>query len=155
MKKLWTRVDLAQRKIIGRIENQKVRNWNDMYKDARAVLDAWLSGVNAGEFETVIGLYSARAILLPTFSNKVLTDHESIQGYFQQLGLRGSISVELFDSTVNTQQYADKVEGVMGVYRWHFGDTDEAVDARFTFITDVSQPAAILHHHSSVVPVAK
>ena len=126
-----------------------------MYKDARAVLDAWLSGVNAGEFETVIGLYSARAILLPTFSNKVLTDHESIQGYFQQLGLRGSISVELFDSTVNTQQYEEKVEGVMGVYRWHFGDTDEAVDARFTFITDVSQPAAILHHHSSVVPVAK
>ena len=127
-----------------------------MYKkDARAVLDAWLSGVNAGKFETVIGLYGARAILLPTFSNKVLTDHESIQGYFQQLGLRGSISVELFDSTVNTQQYEDKVEGVMGVYRWHFGDTDEAVDARFTFITDVSQPAAILHHHSSVVPVTK
>ena len=123
-----------------------------MYKDAHAVLDTWLSGVNAGEFEAVIGLYNPRAILLPTFSNKVLADHESIQGYFEQLGRRGSISVEVFESTVHSQHYADKIEGVVGVYRWHFGDTDEPADARFTFTADLSQPATILHHHSSVVP---
>ena len=33
-----------------------------MFDSSRAVLDAWLSGVNGGEFDSVLGLYDINAV---------------------------------------------------------------------------------------------
>ena len=58
-----------------------------MTKRKHSVLDAWLSGVNAGRLNEVVALYDDRAILLPTFSKNMLFHHQSIEDYFKGLSL--------------------------------------------------------------------
>ena len=58
----------------------------------QSVLDAWLSGVNAGRLDEVVALYDDSAILLPTFSKNMLSDHQSIADYFKGLSKRGSVA---------------------------------------------------------------
>jgi|TARA_B110000240_G_C13389545_1_gene406137 hypothetical protein len=125
-----------------------------MLDSSRAVLDAWLNGVNGGEFEAVLGLYDKNAVLLPTFSNRTMASPEAISGYFEQLGTRQGLGVELHDNTVRIQQYDDHIEGIMGIYRWRFDVDQEGLsfEARFTMITDLTSTTPILHHHSSQVP---
>ena len=125
-----------------------------MYDSSRAVLDAWLGGVNDGEFESVVGLYHKNAVLLPTFSNRTMASIEAIKGYFEQLGAREGLGIDLHESTLRTQQYDDHIEGIMGIYRWRFNVEQEGLsfEARFTMIADLTSETPILHHHSSQVP---
>ena len=118
----------------------------------QSVLDAWLSGVNAGRLDEVVALYDDSAILLPTFSKNMLSDHQSIADYFKGLSKRGSVSVTLLDNTLSTQALGDSLEAVAGFYDWHFIDEDILVKARFTYLTDSEKPSPILHHHSSLLP---
>jgi hypothetical protein len=130
--------------------------WDDykMFDSSRAVLDAWLNGINDGEFELVLGLYDNNAVLLPTFSNRTMASPEAIKGYFEQLGAREGLGVELHEGTLLTQQYDDHIEGIMGIYRWRFDVDHEGLsfEARFTMIADLNSATPILHHHSSQVP---
>lgn len=130
--------------------------WNDykMFDGSRAVLDAWLNGINGSEFESVLGLYDRGAVLLPTFSNGTMASPEAIRGYFEKLGTRQGLSVELHESTVHIQQYSDHLEGIMGIYRWCFDVDQEGLsfEARFTLIVDLASATPVLHHHSSQVP---
>jgi len=125
-----------------------------MFDSSRAVLGAWIKGVNSGEIESVIGLYHNDAVLLPTFSNRTMASPEAIKDYFAQLGAREGLVVELHESTLRRQRYADHIEGVMGIYRWRFEVEQEALsfEARFTYFIDLSSATPILHHHSSQVP---
>ena len=79
---------------------------------------------------------------------------EAINGYFEQLGTRQGLGVELHANTVRIQQYDDHIEGIMGIYRWRFDVDQEGLsfEARFTMITDLTSETPILHHHSSQVP---
>ena len=117
-----------------------------------SVLDAWLTGVNTGCLDEVVALYDESAILLPTFSKKMLSDHQSIADYFKGLSNRGRVSVTLVDNTPSIQALGDSLEAVSGFYDWHFIDEDILAKARFTYLTDSAKPSPILHHHSSLLP---
>ena len=127
---------------------------NKMFDSSRALLDAWIDGVNGGELESVIGLYDKNAVLLPTFSNRTMASSEAIRSYFEQLGARQNLGVELHERTVRIQQYDNHIEGIMGIYRWRFDVDQEGLsfEARFTMIADLGSATPILHHHSSQVP---
>ena len=117
-----------------------------------SVLEAWLSGVNTGCLDEVVALYDNSAILLPTFSKKILSDHQSIANYFKGLSNRGRVSVTLFDNTSSIQALGDALEAVSGFYDWHFIDEDILVKARFTYLFDSAKSSPIIHHHSSLFP---
>ena len=117
-----------------------------------SILDAWLTGVNAGNLDEVVALYDDEAILLPTFSKNILSDHYSILGYFEELARKGEVSVSLVENTLTCQKFDAKVEVISGFYDWYFADEERIVKARFTYITDVAKSSPILHHHSSLVP---
>ena len=119
---------------------------------AHSVLEAWLSGVNTGCLDEVVALYDNSAILLPTFSKKILSDHQSIADYFKGLSNRGRVSVTLLDNTSSIQALGDALEAVSGFYDWHFIDEDILVKARFTYLFDSAKSSPIIHHHSSLLP---
>lgn len=125
-----------------------------MFSTSRDVLDDWTQGVNTGAFDSVIGLYHEEAVLLPTFSNHIFADQAGITSYFEQLGARGHISIELHENTIRRQQHSGTLETISGIYGWRFDVENEPLtfEARFTFICDLGLTSPILHHHSSQVP---
>lgn len=122
-----------------------------MYNSPQQVLDAWLDGVNAGDAEKVLALYSKSAVLLPTFADKVLADRDSIEKYFLRLASLGVESVTPLPETVEIQDLPKGVYSLSGFYDWKFANGDH-VKARFTFTVDLDEAAPIQHHHSSVLP---
>lgn len=122
-----------------------------MYNNPQQVLDAWLEGVNAGDSEKVLALYSKNAVLLPTFADKVLADRDSIEKYFLRLAQLGVESVTPLPETVEIQDLPKGVFSLSGFYDWKFTNGDP-VQARFTFTVDVDEASPIFHHHSSVLP---
>lgn len=49
------------------------------------VLKAWMNAVNEGSLEGLLALYDENAVLIPTFSNRLLSKTESIRDYFIRL----------------------------------------------------------------------
>lgn len=118
------------------------------------VLERWLSAVNAGDVAGVAAMYDAKAVLLPTFSNRTLASPAAIRDYFVQLGSREHLAVELHPKTLVSHDLAGGRCCLSGIYRWIFDVDGEALtfEARFTYVMDLTREAPILHHHSSQIP---
>ena len=101
--------------------------------------------------EDLLNLYAENAVLLPTFSNDLLTDKAGIRDYFEELSRKQDVEVSVDEESIVTQRFSDNLQVISGIYRWRFGGGDEAVsiEARFTFALDLSLSSPILHHHSS------
>ena len=125
-----------------------------MYDNPREALDLWVSLVNALEVDDLLALYHEDAVLLPPFSNDLLTDKEGIRGYFEELVTQQEIEVSVDENSMVAQSLSDGLHSLSGIYRWRFKKSDDALtfEARFTFILDLSRPSPILHHHSSQLP---
>ena len=125
-----------------------------MYDNPREALDQWTSRVNTLALDELIALYDDDAVLFPTFSDALLTNKEAIRGYFEELGSQPDIEVSIDEGSVVTQSFSDGLHAVSGIYRWRFDKADDALvlQARFTFVLDLSRSSPILHHHSSQLP---
>ena len=137
---------------MGKIAFNSDQGLKHMTMGENSVLNTWLIGVNAGKLDEVVALYDENAILLPTFSTKILSDHQSIEDYFKGLAHRGKVCVNLLNNSLSSHTLGDSLRGIYGFYKWHFVDEDLSLTARFTYLTDTSKPSPILHHHSSLVP---
>ena len=125
-----------------------------MYENPREALDQWITLVNTLALDDLLALYDDDAVLLPTFSDDLLTDKEGIRGYFEKLCDQQGIQVSIDEGSVGTQSFSDGLHAVSGIYRWRFDKADDALvlEARFTFVFDLARPSPILHHHSSQLP---
>ncbi|GJL81150.1 MAG: hypothetical protein DHS20C01_07840 [marine bacterium B5-7] len=125
-----------------------------MYETPHALLKSWMEGVNSGNIEGTLSLYSDEAVLLPTFSNRTLSTPQAIRDYFVQLGQRPGLSVELHTRTLAVHDFNSKIYALSGIYLWRFEVDDELLsfEARFSFVIDISLNAPIVHHHSSQLP---
>ena len=125
-----------------------------MLENPKAALNLWISRVNELAVEDLVDLYAENAVLLPTFSNDLLIDKAGIRGYFEELSGQQGIKVSVDEESIVTQRFSNSLQAISGIYRWHFGGGDEAVviEARFTFVLDLSLANPILHHHSSQLP---
>jgi hypothetical protein len=123
-----------------------------MAVDAREKLDQWLHAVNQADVAQVLACYQDDAVLLPTFSNKSLRGEAGLRDYFERLGSRPNLRVELHDKTLTIQSLAGDGHALGGIYRWGFevDGEDLSFEARFTFVLDGD--GLIVHHHSSQVP---
>lgn len=125
-----------------------------MFDKPEQVLQCWLDAINSGKLERAISLYSDDAVLLPTFSNKTLTDSKDKELYFSRLASYKNLSVELHERTLRTQQLSASLYLISGIYCWRLEIEEELLsfEARFTMAMELSSPSPILHQHSSQVP---
>ena len=124
------------------------------YSSPRRVLDVWTSGVNSGALDQVVELYDEGAVLLPTFSNRSLSDSPRIKEYFEKLFRHEEVQVSLHEKTLVTQALSESIYSMSGIYRWEMEIDGEplSIEARFSYVLDLESPTPIMHHHSSQVP---
>jgi len=126
-----------------------------MFSSPLHVIESWMRHVNEGDIESLLKLYDHGALLIPTFSNRLLNTPEKLREYFEKLSSREELSIALHEKTVITQETKDKnVFMVGGIYNWRFAVDGELLnfEARFSYVMDISQSNPILHHHSSQIP---
>lgn len=118
------------------------------------VLSRWMQAVNEGNVDELLGLYSSQAILIPTFSNRILNTPEKLQEYFEKLASRPDLSIALHEKTLEMQELANDYSSLSGIYNWRFSVDGEILnfEARFSYLIDASNSNPILHHHSSQIP---
>ncbi len=125
-----------------------------MFKNKQDVLEQWMQAVNHGDVESLLGLYDSQAVLIPTFSNRLLNTTDKLRAYFEKLGSREDLSIALHEKTLMIQNLQNEVSLVSGIYNWRFAVDGEVLnfEARFSYIVDLSKPNPIVHHHSSQIP---
>ncbi|MCP8900778.1 MULTISPECIES: nuclear transport factor 2 family protein [Gilvimarinus] len=120
----------------------------------REILDQWMQAVNNADVETLLNLYDANAVLIPTFSNRTRNTPEKLREYFEQLGSRPELSIALHEKTLIVQDLSNQLYTLGGIYNWRFAVDGEVLnfEARFSYVMDLSKPNPIVHHHSSQIP---
>jgi hypothetical protein len=123
-------------------------------KKPKEILDQWMKTVNDGDVESLLSLYDNEAVLIPTFSNRLLNTPEKLRDYFEKLGCREELSIALHEKTLITQELQNQIFSLSGIYNWRFAVDGELLnfEARFSYIIDLSRSTPILHHHSSQIP---
>ena len=125
-----------------------------MSNNPRSILDKWMQAVNSADADAILNLYDPNAVLIPTFSNRVLNTPEKLRDYFEALGSRPELSIALHEKTLITQELGNQVYVLGGIYNWRFAVDGEVLnfEARFSYVMDLAKPAPIVHHHSSQIP---
>lgn len=123
-------------------------------RTAPDVLKEWMRLVNHRDIAGLLALYNQNAVLIPTFSNRLLNSPAQIREYFERLCSRDDLSISLHDKTLMTQSIRQKIHALCGIYRWRFAIDGESLtfEARFSYMLDLALPSPILHHHSSQIP---
>lgn len=118
------------------------------------LLTEWLNAVNEKNIEKLTSLYCEGAILIPTFSNRILNTPEKIRKYFEVLGSRDELSIALHSKTVEIKQLGENLFSISGIYCWRMAVDEELLsfEARFSYIINPALEHPILHHHSSQIP---
>jgi hypothetical protein len=126
-----------------------------MMKSPKDVLQQWMRAVNNGDIESLLALYDSKAVLIPTFSNRLLNTPDKLKDYFEKLGSREDLSIALHERTLIVQDLdSQSTFSLSGIYNWRFDIDGELLnfEARFSYVIDLSKPSPILHHHSSQIP---
>lgn len=125
-----------------------------MYENPGDVLKAWMGRINDADLEGLLEMYDDHAILIPTFSNRLLNDQDKRRKYFETLASREELSIALHEKTLSVQHLRDGLHSLCGIYCWRFAVEGEllAFEARFSFIVDLLSERPIVHHHTSQIP---
>ncbi len=125
-----------------------------MSKSPTQILTEWMQAVNKRDIVNLLSLYNNNAVLIPTFSNKLLTTHEDIRDYFVKLADRDELSVTLHEKTLSIQLIKNNIYILSGIYCWRLTIDKEpfTFEARFSYTIDASLPNPIINHHSSQIP---
>lgn len=118
------------------------------------LFDTWNKALQTGDSEKVASLYAKDAVLLPTVSNKVRTNHAEIVDYFDKF-LQSKPVGKKVKTVVNVLDRDSAID--TGVYE--FTLTDKAtgkkrvVEARYTYAYEkIGGKWLIVNHHSSAMP---
>lgn len=125
-----------------------------MIKKPKDILEQWMQAVNNGNVKSLLSLYDNQAVLIPTFSNRLLNTPEKLRDYFEKLGSREDLSIALHEKTLIIQELENQIYSLSGIYNWRFAVDGELLnfEARFSYLIDLSKQNPILHHHSSQIP---
>ena len=123
-------------------------------KKPEQILTDWMRGSNNGDLEALIALYDEHAVLIPTFSNRLLSTPQARRDYFARLAAREDLSIALHEKTLLNQDLGDGLFALHGIYCWRFAVDGELLsfEARFSYILDLAREKPIVHHHSSQIP---
>ncbi|WP_371670092.1 SgcJ/EcaC family oxidoreductase [Streptomyces sp. NBC_00289] len=118
------------------------------------LFDGWNAALRTGDAETVADRYADDAVLLPTVSNRVRTDHGGIVDYFEHF-LVNKPAGRKIQTVVNVLDGNSAID--TGVYEFTLTDPDTGakrlVKARYTYEYEKRGGEwLIVNHHSSAMP---
>ncbi|MBP0452783.1 SgcJ/EcaC family oxidoreductase [Kitasatospora sp. RG8] len=123
-------------------------------REIAGLFDQWNAALQTGDPEKVADRYAPDAVLLPTASPKIRTNHAEIADYFEHF-LQKKPRGEKIRSVINILDANSAVDA--GLYRFHLTDpatgATKAVEARYTYEYEKRGGKwLIVNHHSSVLP---
>ena len=123
-------------------------------KQPQDVLKEWMHHVNEGDIDSILAMYDERAVLIPTFSNRLLAKPEAIREYYERLCAREDLSLALHEKTIASRPVKDSIHSLCGIYAWRFAIDGELLtfEARFSYMLDLASKRPIVQHHSSQIP---
>ncbi|MET7475001.1 SgcJ/EcaC family oxidoreductase [Streptomyces sp. NPDC005648] len=118
------------------------------------LFNTWNKALQTGDPEKVADLYAKDAVLLPTVSNRIRTDHTGIVDYFEHF-LQNKPVGKKIDTIVNVLDKNSAID--TGIYQFTLTDpkTGEksVVKARYTYEYEKRGGKwLIVNHHSSKMP---
>lgn len=119
-----------------------------------SLFDRWNAALQTGDPEKVAKLYAADAVLLPTVSNKIRTDHAQIVDYFEHFLANKPVGKKV-RTIVNVLDRNSALD--TGIYRFTLTDPKtgkkRVVEACYTYEYEKRGGQwLIVNHHSSAMP---
>lgn len=122
--------------------------------DATAVLTKWERDFNAGDVDSIIGLYAPGATVFGTLSPALTSGAEGLKAYFAA-GAKNKTQVKVIGNPTATK-VSDAVIVLSGIYEFSGTRADGqsfTAPARYTFVVaNVDGQWRIQHQHSSPQP---
>jgi uncharacterized protein (TIGR02246 family) len=123
-------------------------------KQITTLFDTWNATVQTGDADKVADLYAENAVLLPTVSNKVRTNHAQIVDYFEHF-LQNKPVGKKVKTIVNVLDSDSAID--TGVYEFTLTDpksgAKRVVEARYSYTYEKLDGVwKIVNHHSSAMP---
>jgi len=87
-----------------------------MFETPEHLIRTWMERINKGDLEGLLALYGDQAIVIPTFSNRLLNEPDKIRQYFETLSKREELSLALHDNTLVTQPAQNSLFTLCGIY---------------------------------------
>ncbi|MER7928409.1 MULTISPECIES: SgcJ/EcaC family oxidoreductase [unclassified Streptomyces] len=123
-------------------------------KQIAALFDGWNRALRTGDPEQVAARYAPDAVLLPTVSNKIRTDHAEIVDYFEHFLANRPVGKKV-ETIVNVLDGNSAID--TGIYEFTLTDPKtgkkRVVEARYTYEYEKRGGTwLIVNHHSSAMP---
>jgi uncharacterized protein (TIGR02246 family) len=121
-------------------------------QEIAGLFDQWDQALATLDPGKVAARYAPDAVLLPTVSNKVRTDHAGIVDYFAHF-LQSKPQGKILDEHIKILDPTAAID--TGTYEFTLTNNGQknTVDARYTFVYEkVGDQWLIINHHSSVMP---
>ncbi|WP_431043604.1 SgcJ/EcaC family oxidoreductase [Streptomyces sp. P1-3] len=123
-------------------------------QEIAALFDGWNAALESGDPERVAAHYAPDAVLLPTASPEIRTNHAEIVDYFEHF-LQKRPKGEKIKSVINVLDGNSAIDA--GLYEFHLTDPEtgekKTVEARYTYEYEKRDGKwLIVNHHSSVLP---
>jgi len=123
-------------------------------KEIAGLFTTWNAALQTGDPDKVAALYAKDAVLLPTVSNQVRTDHAGIVDYFEHF-LKNKPVGKKVRTIVNVLDTNSAID--TGVYEFTLTDpktgAKRVVEARYTYEYEKRHGQwKIVNHHSSAMP---
>jgi len=122
---------------------------NTKNNNSFVILNSWQQHLNEANLSGLLKLYDLSCVLIPTFSSKILTDHEQIKEYFVKVMEVQKGKVEFQHNSISEQQVGEKIYLLSGKYFFHLMEKEKK-PARFSFLVTHYNERPIIHHHSSL-----
>lgn len=118
------------------------------------LFDGWNAALQTGDPDKVADRYASDAVLLPTVSNKIRTDHAEIVDYFEHFLANKPVGKKI-ETIVNVLDSNSAID--TGIYEFTLTDPDtgakRVVEARYTYEYEKRGGEwLIVNHHSSAMP---
>ncbi|MFE3068726.1 SgcJ/EcaC family oxidoreductase [Streptomyces sp. NPDC059247] len=123
-------------------------------REIAGLFDGWNAALRSGDPERVTDRYAKDAVLLPTASPRIRTNHAEITDYFEHFLLKKPRG-EKIRSVITVLDQNSALDA--GLYRFHLTDpatgVTKPVEARYTYMYEKRGGEwLIVNHHSSVLP---
>ncbi|MEW1695368.1 SgcJ/EcaC family oxidoreductase [Streptomyces sp. NPDC093249] len=123
-------------------------------REIAGLFDGWNTALRSGDPERVTDRYAQDAVLLPTASPRIRTNHAEITDYFEHFLLKKPRG-EKIRSVITILDENSALDA--GLYRFHLTDpatgVTKPVEARYTYMYEKRGGEwLIVNHHSSVLP---
>lgn len=125
-----------------------------MIRRPEDLLKTWMLAINKGDIDGLLALYDEKAVVIPTFSNRLLNEPWKIREYFERLCSREELSIACHEKTLIIHPIQNDVYSLCGIYCWRFAVDGELLsfEARFSYLVDLASSSPIIQHHSSQIP---